>query len=180
MTTTEKHLLPLRYCSSCQERFNPLRLTWVGGHWLCAACYKEPAPVLAEEVPELSEEGIALYERFDRNLHLGIAGGRICFYGISFYMATQHAWVADFLHGVLIADFATWMIQSWHNFLFHQRTVILELIGFAILGNVIWLTDGFIVFPDNPTSLGMAFLSFICVFSIKLSILVKKLMIEDA
>ena len=169
---TKKKVADLRFCTICHEQFPVASVTWVGGRWACSKCVEnsgltevvEPTVEAAlEATPSDLLEPIKLV---DQTLRHATTWGRYGFYGVACYGAIESDVVADLLHGLVMADLATWMSTAWLDFKFNRVPVILELIGFTALTNIMIHTDA-ISLPSDPASLGLAFLSFTLFFTIK-------------
>ena len=157
----------LRFCTVCHEQFPVASVTWVGGRWVCVECTESSG--LLETVEPVLEEAPLIIEHIhvvNRALGYASAWGRYGFYGTACYFALDSELIADLLHGLVMADLATWISTAWFDFKINRVPVVLELIGFSVLTNVMIHTDA-IALPTDPASLGLAFLSFTLFFAIK-------------
>lgn len=171
----DKELLPSRPCTSCGEHFEAPRLTWVGGQWFCRDCHLEwkarqqtPPQYAGATVADEKASG-SRFERIERMNNIFRFGGgflRFGCYGVAVYLATQHQFVDQFLHGVVFADILTWIALCWFDARFNKLPVLFEFIGFVILTTILLGRDHAAVLENNAT-LGMAFLGFLVTFGTK-------------
>lgn len=181
----EETRTPLRSCTFCREQFNTLYMTWLRGHWFCRDCHRRwiaqhagPEQFPAGEAPGTFDH-LEYLHKADRNIRYGVAVLRFLGYGIALYMALHYSFVADLLHGVVLADILTWVLLCWIDMRFHRWPVVLEFVGFLVLtllvlnrqqpvGTVDTVgTVGTVGTVDSNAAMGIAFLGFLVTFATK-------------
>lgn len=172
--STDGPAVDLRFCTFCQEQFPRDQLAWSAGRWTCVTCRAQSDSVQAIEsvarFEELEEEDatdhLVVIHRVDTAFRFAEFFGRYGLYALGCYLATKYEPINDMLHGVVMADFGTWLLKSFFDFKTHRWPILIELLGFVILTSVMLHTDAMEI-PSDPASIGLAFLAFTLFFTVK-------------
>lgn len=183
LDNTETPATNLDVCTFCGEEYARATLEWSGGRAACRDCRRQQEAdesamraSLArgrETERTATQSARALEVGIDRAFKLGGFTARWGTYGVGYYLATEYDVVSHMLHGLVMADLATWLCTAWIDIRSRRRQVIIELIGFAALTQVMLHTD-LIAVPNQPADIGVAFLTFVTFFTIKGTIALTK------
>ena len=160
----------LRFCSFCEEKFPAAELKWELGRSACNQCKKTHTRENPIQPPQLDDEPvvcqISQINQVNEVVRCITLFGRYGLYGLGCFLAVQVETISDILHGVLMADLATWICTACFDIRDNRGPVIVELIGFGTLTTVMLHTDA-IKTPSDPAAIGMAFLAFTFFFALR-------------